>query len=348
VIATRFTERSTARPGLTREFVGDLVGPALLAALAIWTILTADGSQPAMQSAVSLFAASAGTLVVAQLLGRLTATPTVPWGVLLVVIPIAWVSAFDFLADGRMDAPFGYPNAQAAFFVLCAVAAMMAVAASRHSVLKGVGILATAALSTLVFVSGSLAAAILLLVVFSVIVAHRFISAHTIVIALGFLLLFVLATTVVLGAGYGGRDLRRASLLSERRLQLWSDALDIIVEHPLTGVGTGGFRDSSPTARSDQDAEWAHNEFLQQGAETGVIGAGLLLGLFLWGFWRLAMRRGSDALVVLAACCLAVMGVHASIDYVLRFPAVPLLGAALVGWAIGATRVRPRSPRGTA
>jgi O-antigen ligase len=347
VITSRCADRSTARTGLAGRFVGDLVGPALLVALGIWTILTTAGSQPAVRSAVSLFAGTAAVLVVAQLLGRLTAAPTVPWGVLLLVLPVAWMSSTDFLADGRMDEPLGYPNAQAAFFVLGAIAAMMAVVASRRLVSKVGGVLATAILSTIVIASGSLAAAILLLVALLAVLAHRLISDRIIVWALGSLLLLALATAVVLGASYQAGAQPGASVLSQRRLALWGDALHIIREHPLTGVGTGRFRISSPTARSDQDAAWTHNDFLQQGAESGLIGAGLLLGLFLWGFWRLAARAGSDVVVVLAASSLAVMGVHASIDYVLRFPAVTLVGAALVGWAMGATANANRPTRET-
>ena len=37
------------------------------------------------------------------------------------------------------------------------------------------------------------------------------------------------------------------------------------------GVGPGRFRETSPTALSDRDAVWAHNEYLELGGSPGGI-----------------------------------------------------------------------------
>jgi O-antigen ligase len=104
--------------------------------------------------------------------------------------------------------------------------------------------------------------------------------------------------------------------------------------HPLAGVGPGRFSRFSPTAQSDPDEPWAHNDFLQQGAEAGIPGLVLLTLLFAWGFVRLRARR-NDATTVLAAAALAALGIHACIEYVLQRPAVPVITAALLGSALG-------------
>jgi O-antigen ligase len=108
---------------------------------------------------------------------------------------------------------------------------------------------------------------------------------------------------------------------------------------PVTGVGPGRFKELSPTARRDQDRQWAHHGFLQQGAETGAIGLALLAGLFLWGFARLALSDGPARAVALVSVAVLGLAAHACIDYVLHFPAVPLSACALVAV--------PSSPRGS-
>jgi hypothetical protein len=55
--------------------------------------------------------------------------------------------------------------------------------------------------------------------------------------------------------------------------------------------------------------------------------------VFVWGFARLWVHPAPDVMVALGAASLAALGLHACVDYVLHFPAVPLTAAALVGTA---------------
>jgi len=333
------------------DIVADLAGPALLLALAGWTLVAAGRWEPPVRSAIELYAAVAAVILVGELLGRVVAAPIVPWLVVLVSIPIAWMSWADRLADGRMNEPFGYPNAQAGFFVLGVVAALMATVASGSRILRVTGLLAAAGFAVIVLASGSIAASLLLSLPAAAVAMRPLVPARTSIIAMASLMLFVIAGTVILAAGFergGGESSELESALSARRLVLWHDALVMIQDEPLVGVGPGRFDSESPTARSDQDAQWAHNDFLQHGAETGLVGAGLLLAVFLWGFWRLGTGRRGHGAAVVAAAGLAALGIHASIDYVLRFPGLPLVAAALVGWAITAGRTREEPRAGTA
>ena len=91
-------------------------------------------------------------------------------------------------------------------------------------------------------------------------------------------------------------------------------------------VGPGTFAQVDRTARRDADVRWAHNEFLQEGVELGWAGFALLVLLFGWGFARLWVLPAPDIVVALGAASLAALGIHASVDYVLHFPAVPLIG----------------------
>ena len=79
------------------------------------------------------------------------------------------------------------------------------------------------------------------------------------------------------------------------RLEFYRNSLQIIRDHPLTGVGTGGFRQ----AYADQvrgtgrlAASNPHNEYLLIAVQVGVAGVLLLLYLF-YVQWRDAPRLAS-------------------------------------------------------
>ena len=82
------------------------------------------------------------------------------------------------------------------------------------------------------------------------------------------------------------------------RLQLWSGALRMMREYPLTGVGIGAFIIELPNAERRQESgkmvptDSALNYFLQTGAELGVAG----LFLVLWLFFEI-LRRMRKALL---------------------------------------------------
>jgi hypothetical protein len=67
--------------------------------------------------------------------------------------------------------------------------------------------------------------------------------------------------------------------------------------------------------------------------ELGWAGFFLTVLLFVWAFVRLWMHPEPDVYVALGAAAVAVLGIHASVDYILHFPAVPLVAAALLGTA---------------
>jgi O-antigen ligase len=74
------------------------------------------------------------------------------------------------------------------------------------------------------------------------------------------------------------------------RLEFYRTTLSIIADHPLTGVGTGGFAQAYAAKIRDTDrtpTQNPHNEFLLMWTQLGVVG----LAVFIWLFyrqWRLA------------------------------------------------------------
>jgi O-antigen ligase len=106
----------------------------------------------------------------------------------------------------------------------------------------------------------------------------------------------------------------QAALLTERdagsqqgRLYIWRSALDIVRDHPLTGVGINQFR-ARPVRQQYpvigyevQVLPHAHNIVLQTGADLGVPGMAvylLLCGAFVWHVWR--AWRGGQTLAAVA------------------------------------------------
>jgi len=123
-------------------------------------------------------------------------------------------------------------------------------------------------------------------------------------------------------------QLRDASI--QERLQLWSRTIQMIRDHPLTGVGLGNWRVVIPTygaegLRSDTGTlhfQRPHNDFLWVASETGLLGGGLYLAMFASAIVLgvLAMRRTSslhDRLVL----TLMLLGVSCyGLDSLVSFP----------------------------
>jgi O-antigen ligase len=245
--------------------------------------------------------------------------------------------------------PLGYANANAALYVLVAVAAAMVAVVFSSGPAVAVAVPLGVAFAMAAVVSGS-TTGVVVLGLGLVLLGARAVGSWR-----GLLLCCTVAVQLAVGftalsgvAALDGPDLGIGiRVVDERRVLLWRDAAVISRRHPVTGAGPGRFQVESPTARSDSDARWAHSGFLQMAAEEGAVGFALLLAAFGWGFARVWVRErdaGGDAFAALGALALAALALHASVDYVLHFAAVPLVGAALVGAATAAPAV-PRDQR---
>jgi O-antigen ligase len=268
-----------------------------------------------------------------------------PATVLVAGVVVALVGGSAVVSSEPLSGPFGYATARAAFFVQVGLAGLMLASALPTRFIWILGASATVASIAVVVASGSTASVALLAVLGGLALLGSAGGWHGAALgAAAGLFVVVLGMTMALGALYAPGDPRTGrvdrivdSTLTERRLVLWNDALSIVSKRPLAGVGPGRFQLASPTARADADARWAHHGFLQQAAETGVIGFVLLVALFLWGFFKL-WAGPPDAIAVLGAAALAALGIHACVDYVLHFPAVPMAAGLLVGAATASRR----------
>lgn len=315
------------------RLVADGAGVALVAAAALWTYLAASRAGGEPEEVAGIIVLSGVVLAVSALVSRFSRTlsPALIIGYAAVLA----VTTPTLLDRGPLSGPFGYSNARGAFYLVAATAAVMLLARWRDLLVRIVAGVFLVVLAVVPIVTGAQAASILLaLPVVAVVAGIKFPRAT--VAALGVLFLGVVTATVLV-AGLGPQRLpdgvaeRTESALTERRLTLWEEAFDLMSAEPLYGVGPGRFQEESETALSDIDALWAHNAFLQQGAEGGVPGLVLLTGIFVWGFVRLILTKDPDAGVAVAAAGLAAVGIEASVDYILHFATIPVVTAALVG-----------------
>jgi O-antigen ligase len=260
------------------------------------------------------------------------------------MVPFLVAAAAGLLAISHLDTllvtpynnPLGYSNAVGSFYMVAAAAALFVAVRVPQRGLRLIAAAGSIAAALVPVLNSTATASVLVCLLPLALFAKTPRATRIVVIAAAGVMLTTLLTTVYLGASYqpgqrnGTMDRIVDATLSERRPELWHDALVMVTERPLTGVGPNRFPEESPTARKDRDSKWPHNEALHFAAEAGIPGLLLLLGLFGWGFawlWWGAGDRGT----AIAALALGAVGVHSTVDYVLHFPAVGLAMAALVG-----------------
>ena len=118
----------------------------------------------------------------------------------------------------------------------------------------------------------------------------------------------------------------------EQRIERTKRVWGMIQAYPVSGVGLGNFQDLHHPFTGEHDSDnvelvYAHNDWVQTGAELGLPGLGLavvgyfvVLGMFLL-YW---FRRRDRYVICLGAGLLAgylALGVHSFFDYNLRIPA---------------------------
>ncbi len=318
------------------------VGVALFVSAAAWMAVSGfEAGTTAGASAAMIL--GAGLVVAIAVLATRRHPTLIPIGVVGAAFGLLLFDVKGTVGAGPLKGLLGYANATAAFFAQAAVAALMLVAEGRTKILRIAGSLATVAFMSVVVLSRSWTAGLLLpLMVLLAFLVRRARGDRSAVAVAGASFVIVFVLTVGLGAvGPAGLDGRLATAvgatISEDRVALWHDALSIVADEPVFGVGPGRFVAASPFASSDEDLRFAHHEFLQAGAESGLPGSSLAVAIFLWGFAALWLGPPSRT-AVLSAVGLALLGMHASVDYVLHFPAVTLAGAAVLGGGLGAAR----------
>jgi O-antigen ligase len=342
----------------SRGWLIDGIGVALVLAAIGWTYVAASGHPDARPgSRAMLLAGVAGAYVAGRVSSRWF--PVAGPGMLAAAVVAGMVASPGAFSGESGAPPLGYANANAAFLVQTVAGVVIAALSARAVWGRRLLLVAAVGLAALVPLLRSVAGSVLALAVVLVGVTGARLRRPAIVIAGGACCAALAVTaTVVLGAT--ARDARPQDRvdrldrveqvervadeqLTAERVTLWNEAIALTRANPLTGVGPGRFAEESPTARGDRDLRWAHTAVLEQAAEQGIPGGLLLLGLAGWAFAALTGSRRSGPVIAAGAAAFTALAVHASVDYVLHFAAVPLVGGALLGLA--SARQRGRSGR---
>ena len=176
------------------------------------------------------------------------------------------------------------------------------------------------------------------------------------VVAVGLCLAGLLGSGLVEDGGAGelsGKTgISRLTSADSRRYDYWRVGLEAFADHPLRGLGSGGFRVEWVRERPVREAaREVHSLPLEMATELGLpglLGLGLLVGGVAVAGGR-ALRCGST-LAPGAVAALAVWGLHAAIDWGWQVPAVTLpaivLGAALISASESLEPAPYREPSG--
>lgn len=119
--------------------------------------------------------------------------------------------------------------------------------------------------------------------------------------------------------------------LSEARLILWSDALELIQQRPLLGHGPGSFAELNSIRDLSPLLTRAHSVFLGVAAEVGIGGPLALVLIITVGFVLLARAPSRESMVAVVAW--TGLWVHAMLDFVADYPPVLLIAGLVVGIA---------------
>jgi teichuronic acid biosynthesis protein TuaE len=244
----------------------------------------------------------------------------------------------------RAAGPFGEPNFFALSLAIIVPLAMHLVA--QGGALRLLGYASVLAVTGGVLAAGSRAALITVVVaVLAALLAGQARRARGVLVVV----LAALAVLVPVFAGQAGSSAERT--VSGRATENLI-AVAMFAEHPLTGVGPGGYtvlyRDYARDIGNDpRELRHAHSLPLEIAAEQGVVGiaAWLVAGLVLWrlvvarGVWHVPVGR---ALVL----CLGAYGFNSLFLHGSQMRVLMMLVGALIAlaWArdLGARRPRPR------
>lgn len=278
-------------------------------------------------------------LVVGAVAGRWL-PDIMPMIVVGVTLGLVVLNPFEFISRDPSGFPFGYANAKGAYLVQAAAAALLVTRTNRSPGLMSAGLTIAAAFAALPLLFDSIAAGMLGLAVLAIGLATASlmrVHARVLGIVLGTIFLVALSTTLLIASS--GRNSPAAvgevvgDTVGERRQILWTDAMSAMSHNPVLGVGPGNFESVSALARTEEDVRWVPSAFLEQGAEIGVPGLVLMVAIFVWAFARLLASDGPGPVTAIGFAALFAIAMHACMDYVLHYPAVPMAAGVLFGSA---------------
>lgn len=313
----------------------DAAGMVLLGVCAAWPLITAatrGGRPEGMLLAVLAVAAGCA----AGRIGGALLPVAAPCAGALAGIGLT-VAVPQLTPGPQIAAPLGHAGATTAMVTLSVGAACCAAwAAGTPAVrfamrLLAVGVVVAAAV--LGSVAGCVAGSVVLLCSLAV---GRVRRRGPALAGLGVAAAGVTGLTWAVGGGALPEGLAAAleGRLTPRRVGLWRDAVDMVREHAVLGVGPGRFGEvSTASGRSPLSDGKPHSAPLQLAAEQGVVGVALPALAFGWLLYALWRSPRATPVVLTAGAALTVLAAIASVGNALSFTAVTVGGGLLAGLA---------------
>ena len=239
---------------------------------------------------------------------------------------------------GRSSGPFGIPNSLAALLLLLlppALAVAFARAASPVRRMAGAGLAAVFAFGLLLTISrGAWLGLALALAAWPLLAGRRSLG-NRLAISAGILAALIVAS-VALYQTVPGVRLRIDQLVADggerTRPIMWRIAWSIFREHPATGSGAGSYNVLLEKFRPENfqdDAQWAHNDYLNTLSDYGTVGFVLLFGAIAAIALRCFCTRGeemdqADGLVPASALGTALLAfaLQLFVDFHFKIPAL--------------------------
>lgn len=244
------------------------------------------------------------------------------------------------IASNRIFGTFVYPNALAGGIILALPASLLAawnLTRRLSFVPRGVifGVVAYAGLACL-FWSGSKAGWLIMLGMGLVALLHL----EQLASRLKWLAVAILLAVGLVGfygkhSGYFARKTNSATA----RLDYWQAAWTLLKEKPLFGSGPGTFKVGYQRLKPPEaePAKLAHNDYLQQGSDSGIVGLCSYLALIagsVAGLYR-RIRKQWDWLLFVVWLGVAGLAVQELVEFSLYIPALAWPFFLFLGWLWG-------------
>ncbi|WP_330237783.1 O-antigen ligase family protein [Streptomyces sp. NBC_00525] len=315
----------------------DVAGALILAACAIWTLVSAAGRETRPEGVLLALLAVAAGFACGRICGTLLPVAGAAGAaVAALLLALVWRHGIPGAAAAADRAP-GQSGAAAALLVLAAGAACCAAAGARRGPLRALlrlPALGAAGLSLALDSVAGFAAA--LGVLLCSLAADR--TRHRLLGLTG----LALAAGLVVGVSWAvaeetlpeGLTITLEGRLTQNRVELWQDAARLAEGNPVLGVGPGRFDELSPTARQSLGSDGKpHSAPWQQAAEQGVVGVVLLGAAFGWLLYALGRSARPTAVVLSAGAALTALAALASVGNALSFTPVTAGAGLLAGLA---------------
>ncbi|MFF1921939.1 O-antigen ligase family protein [Streptomyces sp. NPDC058221] len=328
---------ASAERGPERGNASDAAGAVILAACAVWSLISAAGRETRPEGVLLALLAVAAGFACGRICGTLLPVATATVAALAsLVMAVIWRHGVPG-ATATMDTAPGYTGAAAALLVLAAGAACCAAGAThRESLRFTLRMMAVGAAGLSLGLGSTAGCAAALGVLLCSLASARM---HCRVPALAG---FALAAVLVAGTSWAvaedvlpdGLTVSLEGQLTTNRVQLWQDAARLAREHPVRGVGPDRYAELSPTAQQTLHSDGKpHSAPLQQAAEQGVVGVLLLGAAFGWLLYALWRSPRGTPVVLTAAAALTALAALAGVGNALSFTPVTAGAGLLAGLA---------------